>query len=289
MFIFLLEYFIGLIAIGIAVGFVSGLLGVGGGFLLVPFQFFLLNYLGVDPSISLKIAMGTSLAIISPTGFFSAYNHYKKDKFNLKPGIILGCFGLIGGLIGGAIAVNADSAILQIIIGIVFLILAINMFFNKSGSGKGEKNSNDEILVDDFSSNWKQYIYIGLTGVGVGILSGLFSIGGGAFLIPILVYILGYSMIRSIRTSSVFISITAIGGVLPYLMTHINTINLEYSIGYINIVNFIVIALFSIPLTYFGTKYAYKLKETQLNRLFAIILAYMALKILGLDPLSFLF
>ena len=65
--IFTLEYFIGLILIGVVAGFASGLLGVGGGFLIVPFQYFLLEYLGVDPSLAMMISLGTSLAIIIPT------------------------------------------------------------------------------------------------------------------------------------------------------------------------------------------------------------------------------
>ena len=105
--IFTLEYFIGLILIGVVAGFASGLLGVGGGFLIVPFQYFLLEYLGVDPSLAMMISLGTSLAIIIPTATSGASRHLKVMDNILKPGIRLGLFGIVGGYIGRSDCINA--------------------------------------------------------------------------------------------------------------------------------------------------------------------------------------
>ena len=72
------EYFIALILIGVVAGFASGLLGVGGGFLIVPFQYFLLQSIGVSPNLAMLISLATSLAIIIPTASSGAYKHSQK-------------------------------------------------------------------------------------------------------------------------------------------------------------------------------------------------------------------
>ncbi|MDR1819460.1 MAG: sulfite exporter TauE/SafE family protein [Methanobrevibacter sp.] len=262
--------------IGISVGFVSGLLGVGGGSIIVPILFLLMNGDGVDSAFALKVSLGTSLAIIFPTAIFSSYNHYRNSKFDIKLGMILGCFGLIGGLFGGLTAVNTDSEILRSILGTVFIIIALNMFF-KSG-----KTSNEKIINENLNLNLKELIYLSILGLGVGFLSGLFSLGGGIFIVPILTIIFGFSMIEAIRTSTIFISITAIGGLIPYLLSNLGMNNVPFLIGYVNILYLLIIITFSIPLTYFGAKLAYKINENLLKRILSLFLIFLALKLIGI-------
>ena len=128
------------------------------------------------------------------------------------------------------------------------------------------------------------FISIALTGLFVGFSSGLLGIGGGIFLIVILTTLLGFSLIRAIGTSSVFISLTAIGGALSYIITGWGVNTFPYSLGYISIVNFILIACFSVPLAQVGAKYAHKLPEKRLKQVFGVVVLYIALKMLGVIP-----
>lgn len=269
--IFPVEYFIGLILIGICAGFASGLLGVGGGFLIVPLQYFLLKYIGVEPDLAILISFGTSLAIIVPTSLSGAYRHTRTMDNIIKPGIRLGVFGIIGSAIGGFVASGLPSRILEIIFGCLLLFV---VFKNIVDINKEKEEA--KIPFNLFTTS--------IIGILVGFSSGLLGVGGGIFLIAILTALLGFSLIEAIGTSSVFICLTALGGFLSYVASGWGVSTFPYSIGYVSIINFILIACFSVPMASFGAKMAHKVPQKKLKIVFSIVVLYMALKMLGVLP-----
>ena len=271
MFMFPVEYFIGLILIGVCAGFASGLLGVGGGFLIVPLQYFLLKYIGVEPNLAMLISLGTSLAIIIPTSLSGAYRHTRTMDNILKPGIRFGIFGIIGGAIGGFVASGLSSRVLEIIFGCLLLFIVVNNIININKERENARIPNNLLTT-------------AIIGLLVGFSSGLLGVGGGIFLIAILTALLGFSMIEAIGTSSIFISLTAIGGFLSYIVSGWGVSTFPYSIGYVSIINFIFIACFSVPLASIGAKYAHKVPQKKLKVIFSILVLYMALKMLGVLP-----
>ena len=110
------------------------------------------------------------------------------------------------------------------------------------------------------------------------------NFGGGIFLIAILTTLLGFSMIEAIGTSSIFISLTAIGGFLSYVVSGWGVNTFPYSIGYVSIINFVLITAFSVPLASVGAKFAHKVPQKKLKIVFSILVMYMALKMLGILP-----
>ena len=268
---FPIEYFIGLILIGICAGFASGLLGVGGGFLIVPLQYFLLKYIGVSPDLAILISFGTSLAIIVPTALSGAYRHTRTMDNIIKPGIRLGVFGIIGGVIGGFVASALPSRVLEIIFGLLLLFIAFNNIVNI--------NKEREEAKIPFN-----LISTGIIGLLVGFSSGLLGVGGGIFLIAILTALLGFSLIEAIGTSSIFICLTAIGGFLSYVVSGWGVSTFPYSIGYVSIINFLLIACFSVPMASLGAKMAHKVPQKKLKIIFSILVLYIALKMLGVLP-----
>ncbi|WP_367269930.1 sulfite exporter TauE/SafE family protein [uncultured Methanobrevibacter sp.] len=268
---FPIGYFIGLILIGICAGFASGLLGVGGGFLIVPLQYFLLKYIGVEPDLAILISFGTSLAIIVPTSFSGAYRHTRSMDNIVRPGIRLGIFGLIGGAIGGFVASSLPSGVLEIIFGCLLLFIAVKNII--------DINKEREEARIPFN-----LITTAIIGLLVGFSSGLLGVGGGIFLIAILTALLGFSLIEAIGTSSVFICLTAIGGFLSYMVSGWGISTFPYSIGYVSLINFALIAAFSVPLASVGAKFAHKIPQKKLKIIFSILVFYIALKMLGILP-----
>lgn len=271
MFMFPIEYFIGLILIGVCAGFASGLLGVGGGFLIVPLQYFLLKYIGVNPDLAMLISLGTSLAIIIPTSLSGAYRHTRTMEGIVKPGIRLGIFGIIGSALGGFVASGLPSRILEIIFGCLLLFITVKNLIDIN-----KEREDAKIPFNLFTT--------AVIGLLVGFSSGLLGVGGGVFLIAILTALLGFSLIEAIGTSSVFICLTAVGGFLSYVVSGWGVSTFPYSIGYVSIINFILIACFSVPMASLGAKMAHKVPQKKLKIIFSILVFYMALKMLGILP-----
>ena len=268
---FPIEYFIGLILIGVFAGFASGLLGVGGGFLIVPLQYFLLKYIGVNSDLAMLISLGTSLAIIIPTSLSGAYRHTRTMNNIIKPGVQLGIFGIIGGVIGGFVASGLPSRMLEIIFGCLLLFVTVNNVLNINKEREDAKIPFNLITT-------------GIIGLLVGFSSGLLGVGGGIFLIAILTTLLGFSMIEAIGTSSIFISLTAIGGFLSYVVSGWGVSTFPYSIGYVSLINLVLIAAFSVPLASIGAKYAHKIPQKKLKIIFSVLVLYIALKMMGVLP-----
>ena len=261
-------YLIVLLLTGALVGFASGLLGVGGGFIMVPIQFFLLTSLGVDPTTAIRVAFGTSLAVILPTAISGALGHARRGAVLFRPMILMGISGLVAALIGGTVAANTPGIYLKIIFGILVLISGIWMLIAKYPEISGEPKKG--VL---------SYIAIGFI---TGLLSGLLGVGGGVVLVPILVILMGFSMIRAVGTSTAVIIFTSLGGIIAYTSNGFNVAGLPpFSIGYINLIQFAVLSIISVPMAQIGVKASHKLPEKQLRYIFILVMFYIALKMIG--------
>lgn len=261
-------YIMALIFTGIGIGFTTGLLGVGGGFLLVPILFFLLQSIGIDSTIAIRLSFGTSLAIILPTAISSAYGHYRKNQVEVKAAIYLGISGFLGSLIGGYAATQMPEDILRLIFGFIMLFVAVQfLFFKESPDDRVKK---EKIVL---------FLFFGLL---AGLAAGLVGIGGGIIIIPAMVMVMGYTMKQASGTSSAVIIITSLGGVISYVYNGLQVSGLPpYSLGYVNLLQFLIIIIFSIPLAQVGAWAAQKFPDRILRYILVGLQLYIALKMLG--------
>jgi len=259
---------IALLITGLGVGFASGLLGVGGCFIMIPVQFWALKTIGVDPTIAIRIAFGTNLLVVLPTAFSGAMTHHKKGAVLWKAGVTLGITGAIGAFFGAFIASHLPGRVLTIAFGIAVVLGALRMLTAKPPK-----------INEEPSESMAAFI---LWGIPLGIVSGIVGIGGGVLMIPIMVFFLKFKMHQAVGTSTALMIFTAIGGSLSFLINGLGVQGLPpYSTGYINWFQWILLAGCSIPLAVVGAKTAHLLPAKQLKYLFIAVMFYMGLKMIG--------
>jgi uncharacterized membrane protein YfcA len=114
-----------LVVIGLIAGFLSGILGVGGGVVMVPLMILLLGF-------SQHQAQGTSLAVLAvPVTLAAAYNYYQDGSLNWRYALVMALMFVIGGYLGSKLAISLDEKVLKRIFGIVLVVLGFRMIFVK--------------------------------------------------------------------------------------------------------------------------------------------------------------
>jgi hypothetical protein len=116
-----------LLLIGLAAGFLSGLIGIGGGVLIVP-------ALVVFAGFSQKLAQGTSLGILLlPVGILAVMQYYKQGYLNVNYVAIISIAFILGGFLGSKLAISLSDDKMKKIFAIILMVIAVKMlFFDKA-------------------------------------------------------------------------------------------------------------------------------------------------------------
>ncbi|MEH6632867.1 MAG: sulfite exporter TauE/SafE family protein [Halopseudomonas aestusnigri] len=255
-----------LLTTGIVAGLIAGLLGVGGGIVIVPVLYHLFSLIGVDESVRMHTAVGTSLATILITGFASARSHYKKGAVDLDllktwgPAIAIGV--IVGVVVGG----NIGGTALISVFAIVALLVALNMAF---------RSENNHISDNLPGTPFKQMI-----GVLIGGFSVLMGIGGGTLSVPILT-LFNYPIRKAVATASAIGLIIAVPGVLGYIYYGLDLPGRpDFSFGYVNLVGFALIIPTSGFFAPIGAKIAHAIPPRLLRLSFALFLFITSLRMM---------
>jgi uncharacterized membrane protein YfcA len=263
-----LAHILILLATGIGVGFAGGLLGLGGCFIMTPVQYMLFTDMGLPPDLAIKLAFGTNLLVVLPTAASGAWRHSLKGAVWWKAAFIIGGIGLAGAFGGATLAAHLPGTALKIAFGTVILLSAIRML-----------TSREPIEAEPRDNPWLWAAWA----IPIGITTGIIGIGGGVLMIPVMVLALRFSMHRAVATSLAAMLFISTGGIIGYLVNGLGVPGLPaYTIGYIHLPSWFLLAVTSVGMAQVGAITAHKLPARHLKYIFIAVMFYMGLKMLGL-------
>ena len=203
-----------IIFIGMSIGILSGIFGVGGGFLMTP----LLIFLGIPP----VVAVGSEAPHVLATSVSGVIAHWRKKNVDIKMGIFL----LSGGLIGSTVGVNLFNYLksygqIDLVIQLLFVFflgfVGFSMAFESARTTIKQYRARSSKRKKLHQHSWfhglpfkvrfhRSKLYISaippvLIGFVVGVMSAMMGVGGGFIMIPAMVYILGMPTSVVIGTS----------------------------------------------------------------------------------------
>ena len=255
---------ISLVALGIVIGFIAGLLGIGGGFILVPVFNSLFRSMGIPLDISIKMAVGTSLFTVFLTSVVSAYKHYLRGNILWRCSLVLGIFGVVGSLIGLKISMEYLSGDLhKRLFGILLILISIYGIYTIKRKILGSIETTYSTI---------DYRKLFVIGISVGIVSSIFGIGGGIITIPILIYLLKFPIRIAIGISSGMMLLTSLIGIIGYMSVPCPIYRHLLNIGYVSIVVGLIVGFAAMISSRYGAVATYKVKSRTLKYILYSIL-----------------
>jgi hypothetical protein len=275
-----------LLLMGFAIGFLSGMFGVGGGFILTP----LLIFLGVPPA----VAVGTSASQVVAASVSGAVGHWRRNNVDLQMGLLLIAGGFAGAVVGvQALAflmargqlesfVAVSYVVLLGVVGALMLIESVRVLraaAAKAGTSMRRGGSHTWLDGLPFKVRFRQSrIYASLipfVGIGafIGLLTAIMGVGGGFLLVPAMIYLMRIPTRIVIGTSTVqILCVTAFTTVLQATTNH--TVDLLLSVP---------LMAGSVVGAQFGVGFSERFKAEQLRALLSLIVLAVAVRMaLGL-------
>lgn len=211
-----------LFPISIVAGFVGAMAGMGGGVVIIP----VLTLLGVD----IKHAIAISILSVIATSSGSASAYVRDHITNLKVGMFLEMFTIIGALVGARITLAISPRPLYIVFGLVLLGSWLALLLSRhqtwhAGTQDGltrwlelEGSYPDQVLGKTVHYKARRAYFGGPLMFGAGIIAGLLGIGAGAVKVLIHDLVMGLPPKVSTTTSNMIIGVTALAGASVYLV-----------------------------------------------------------------------
>ncbi len=259
-----------LTGLGLAVGILTGLFGVGGGFMIVPI---LSELFGINP----LVTVGSSLSFMMGTSAAGVARHLRLRNVEPKSMLILGGSAVCGVLLGkmaatqcqGAVGVESFRAVQR---AMFIIVLSLTAWLVLRGASK--RRTGPTLLqrlplgpkVDLPHAALKGISLPGLCaiGLGIGVLTGVLGIGGGVLFVPLLILVVGLGARQAIGTSLGVVMFGSLAGTIAY--------GLDGKVSLLVAMSLLVGSAFGVLI---GAHFCQRLHETRLRRFFAILVMLM--------------
>lgn len=266
-FITILPHVPFLLAIGLAAGFLAGLLGIGGGVVLVPFLFAGFAWLDYPDEHLMHMAVATSFAANVPTAISSVRAHWKKEAVRvdivakIAPGLLIGVFTAT------YIAGRLTSENLQLVFAVCVLVMALSMVARP-----------EKLTWRDGLPPWPLSAVFGSV---IGGLAALMGIGGAIMTVPFM-QMCRVPMHKAVGTAAALGFIIALPALLGYIWIGRDAAGLPpFSFGYVNVTAWAVIVPASVMAAPLGVALAHRLSVGRLRQIFALYLVIVAVRMLA--------
>lgn len=191
--------------LGLVAGILAGMFGIGGGVIIVPALILMFNF-------SIAQASGTSLAaLMMPVGIFAVMQYHKKGLINLKVASIFALGLFVGVIFGADLALFLPPKTMKILYG-VFLLWVSWRFLDPISLLKKNNQSKESEPEKSMS-----IVLLSFFAVLTGILSGLFGVGGGLVMVPVMVSFMNFDTKKAMGTSlAALLPPVALPGVIKF-------------------------------------------------------------------------
>jgi uncharacterized membrane protein YfcA len=254
--------FVLLIVLGLLVGILSGLLGIGGGTILVPALSALLPDVGIDPSLSMHVALGTSMGCSTLTLAASMLIRHRNGfvRYSLFYPLLI---GMIFGAIWGPYAASfVQASVLRMVFAVNLTLLGIYMVFP------------DRIRSHRALPSVPASVVAGFV---IGVLASFTGLTGAVYVVP---YLLWYAvpMAQAVGTGALCGFPISLAAMCMYVMVGWNEAGLpQYAVGYVYLPVMLVVGLSGIVAAHWSVKRAHLIPQAQLRRLFGVVLFLIAI------------
>jgi len=256
-----------LLLLGCVVGFLAGLLGVGGGMMLVPVLTFILSQRGINGDVAVKMAIATSMATILFTSASSVRAHHAMGfvrwdlVWRLAPGIVAG--GLLAG--AGAFSLLKGQVLAFCFAGFIGW-MAIRLLRGKRPKPGRTLPGTAGVLA---------------VGTGIGFFSGLVGAGGAFMSVPFMTRC-NVPPREAVGTSAALGFPIAAAATVGYMIAGWNiTPTLPGALAYLYVPGLLIISAASMTFAPLGARTAQRIDERLLSRMFAVLLMCLSASMLA--------